>query len=49
MTDKERIRQLEKDLAVCRKTVLKLTKDKQLLMDELFIFDPNNSMIDSMQ
>lgn len=49
MVDKKRIRQLEKDLAICRKTVGKLSKEKQILMDELFTVDPNNEMLTSMQ
>ena len=35
MTDKERIRQLEKDLAICRKTVEKLSKENSALKLEV--------------
>ena len=49
MGDKEKIRKLEKDLAICRKTVTLLSKEKQILMDELFTMDPNNEMLTSMQ
>ena len=48
MTDKEKIRELEKQLALCRKTVEKLSKEKQILMDELFTVDPNSEVIKSM-
>jgi hypothetical protein len=34
MTDKEKIRQLEKDLAICRKTVEKLQKEISVFKQE---------------
>jgi predicted RNase H-like nuclease (RuvC/YqgF family) len=49
MTDKERIKQLEKDLALCRKTVEKLTKEKSILESELFTVDPNNEVLKGMR
>lgn len=40
---------LRKNLAICQKTVQKLTKEKQILLNELFTVDPGNPLIDSMQ
>ena len=48
MTEKEKIKKLEKDLAVCRKTVEKLTKEKKILLNELFSVDPSNGVLKSM-
>ena len=40
VTDKEKIRQLEKDLAICRKTVEKLQKEITVLMQEIMVINP---------
>ena len=37
MTDKEKPRQFEKDLAICRKTVEKLSKEVSTLKQEIFV------------
>lgn len=43
------VTKLKVDLRRCQDTVKKLTIDKQILMDELFTFDPNNSVLQEMQ
>ena len=48
MTDKEK-EELIHQLAVCQKTVKRLSKDKEILMGELFIVDPNNEVLKGMQ
>ena len=40
MTDKEKILQLEKDLAICRKTVEKLSKENSALRQEIIVINP---------
>jgi len=42
-------KKLRKNLALCRRTVEKLTLEKQILMDELFIVDPDNSVLRKMR
>jgi len=37
MTDKERIHQLEKELAICRRTVGKMAKEISALKQEILI------------
>jgi predicted nucleic acid-binding Zn-ribbon protein len=39
---KERIRQLEKELAICRKTIKKMSKKISVLKQEIFRIDPGN-------
>jgi len=45
----EREKRLVAELALCRKTVKHLTKEKEILMAELFTVDPNNRVLTSMQ
>ncbi len=40
MTDKEKVKQLEKDLAICRKKVAKLQKEITVLMQEIIVINP---------
>ena len=40
MNNKERIRQLEKDLFICRKTVEKLSKENSALKQEIMVINP---------
>jgi len=45
MTDKERIRFLERELSVCGLTVKRLNKEILVLKQEIFSIDPNNPII----
>ena len=40
MSDKEKILQLEKDLAICKKTVEKLQMEITVLMQEIMVINP---------